>query len=129
MQQQKEQITRSTISYRNKRAKEQIQHILQLAERIASDVEKEKRESMHLCLCCYYARSQRIGGAAITSKPCGVCEETMQFGSTATDAVCDSCAKEQGLCKQCGADIELAERRKPYPFENEINKKEISNDQ
>lgn len=86
MQQQKEQITRSTISYRNKRAKEQIQHILQLAERITSDVEKEKRESMHLCLCCYYARSQRIGGAAITSKPCGVCEETMQFGSTATDA-------------------------------------------
>ncbi len=117
MKQRKEAVTRSTIASKNSRAKHQITSIIKRAEKLQADPDKQKRLDMNLCLCCYYANNPRMGGASMTQRPCGLCEQEMRFSSTATDVLCGSCATEQGLCKQCGADIELKNRQKKYPFE------------
>lgn len=118
MEQRKEAVNRSTIALKNARAKHQITSIIKRAENLKTDPEKQKRLEMNLCLCCYYVNNTRIGGAAITHRPCGLCERDMSFGSTATDVVCSDCAEANNLCKQCGADIELKNRTKKHGFES-----------
>lgn len=70
------------------------------------------------CKYCTFIRPDRIGGAAMTEASCGLCQKPLMFGSTCTDRLCPDCARNNGLCKHCGADLELKDRRKPYPFED-----------
>lgn len=62
-------------------------------------------------------------GAAITLEPCMRCGEMQTYGSTNTDALCLPCAKETGLCKHCGGDLALRERRKTWPTSNVADEK------
>jgi hypothetical protein len=77
-----------------------------------SDGEKKKRLESVQCKFCFYMRTDRIGGASMTTRPCGICDDEMQFGSTCTDKICKKCAKEYDLCKYCGGDLEMRIRRK-----------------
>ncbi len=97
--------------------KQYTEQALLSAKKLSTDEERTERLNECLCLSCFYLRRVRIGGAAMTSKECATCDTVMQFSSTATDMLCPPCAKENALCKRCGADIELKQRRKPYPFE------------
>ena len=92
-------------------ARAYIDSTIQRALQYATDPEKKIRLKEGYCVRCYYAGS-RIGGAAITQRPCGVCGTKMMFGSTATDSVCPPCAIKWDLCRQCGADLRLRPRRK-----------------
>lgn len=121
MQQRKETVNRSTIASKNSRAKLQITEIIKRTEKLQTDPDKKQRIADKLCLCCYYVNNNRIGGASFTHRPCGLCEQDMTFSSTATDVICLKCACEQSLCKQCGADLELKNRVKQYPFEVDLN--------
>lgn len=75
------------------------------------DPKRKDRILQNLCKTCYYIRNERIGGAAMTTQPCGVCEVPVTYSSTCTDALCAACAKKQELCKHCGADVRLRPRR------------------
>ena len=87
---------------------------IKAAMNLDGDPEREKRRVAHLCRWCFY-RGPRIGGAAMTSQPCGLCGKVQHFGSTATDDLCDGCAKEHDLCKRCGGDGELRLLRRKWP--------------
>lgn len=84
---------------------------IQQALEYMRDDQKKSRLDKGLCKFCFYMRSERIGGAAITTQPCGICEQDQRYGSTATDKLCAKCAVEHQLCKQCGADLMLRPRR------------------
>jgi hypothetical protein len=72
---------------------------------------KKQRLAEGLCKFCFCFRKERIGGAAMTTQPCGICEQDQHYGSTATDKLCLSCAVQHQVCKQCGADVHLRPRR------------------
>lgn len=76
-----------------------------------SEPERKKRDEAGECKFCFYLRGGRIGGAAITQKPCDVCGTEMSFSSTAVDAVCKPCGAKHKLCVTCGADVDLIQRR------------------
>lgn len=78
----------------------------------ATDPHKTERLTACQCIRCYYIYPDRIGGAAMTVQPCGVCGKDVMYGSTATDVLCLPCAKEHELCKHCGGDVHMRPRRK-----------------
>lgn len=99
-------------------AKRRAAEAIEFAKRLQEDPHKAKRHEAGQCPCCYYRQGGRIGGAAITTKPCDLCETEMTFGSTATDRICRDCSKLLGICRECGADIDLKTSRrklKPQP--------------
>ncbi|MBC8738568.1 hypothetical protein F6X40_17560 [Paraburkholderia sp. UCT31] len=95
------------------RSRMYVDSILALAREIETDARKSLRLEKQECKSCFYR--QRVGGASMTSQPCACCGKLMQFGSTATDALCPECAKEHSLCKHCGGDLEMRPRRRNWP--------------
>ena len=85
-------------------------HIKQIREKLEA-FDSEKSGINGNCKYCSYINTGRIGGCAITTKPCGVCGEDMTFSNTCTDAICKRCAEKNRLCRHCGGDIELKNRR------------------
>lgn len=83
------------------------------AEEVTNDARKNERLKRHECKACFYA--SRIGGAAMTTRPCMSCGSEEMYGSTATDVLCMDCATKHGLCKHCGGDLEMRTRRKDWP--------------
>ncbi len=77
-----------------------------------NDPKKSERVEKSLCKHCFYIANAHIGGAMFTSRECGLCKEVQTYSSTATQPLCLPCAKENGLCKQCGGDVEMKHRRK-----------------
>ena len=88
------------------------------ADLMRDDPEAAARRVASFCVVCYppYG-SGRIGGSSTTTVGCGVCAAVMHFPSTRTDALCLACARRLGLCKHCGSDVDLKQRRKPRNFE------------
>jgi hypothetical protein len=82
------------------------------------DADRKARLEECCCVMCYVPYGAgRIGGCAMTSVECAFCDTVKMFGSTCTDVLCVPCAKKNGLCKHCGADIDLKQRRKKRPFQ------------
>lgn len=93
-------------------ATERVKQWLASAEEAVFDQKRFERRKKAKCVLCFYRKSGRIGGAAITNSPCRICAEVMTFSSTATDALCVKCATENDLCCECGCDLQLRRRRK-----------------
>lgn len=81
------------------------------AQDAVADTKREQRLKARECPTCYYLRG-RIGGAAFTNSTCKGCGVTIVNPSTATDKYCAACSKEHRICRYCGADLELKNRRK-----------------
>jgi hypothetical protein len=75
------------------------------------DPRKKERKAACNCRFCYYLRGTRIGGAAMTTQPCGICSKDVMYGSTCTDKLCKECADEYKLCRYCGGDIDMIRRK------------------
>lgn len=60
-------------------------------------------------------RPPRLALQAFTYQRCMCCLKDELYSSSATDVLCEQCATENRLCKQCGADIDLNERRTVWP--------------
>lgn len=103
-------VDRCSIQNENMYAHERIDLTIRMALRYATDPEKTARRAKQLCMVCYYRESVMAGQAACKAQ-CGICDEVMLFSNTNTDALCCQCAKNHELCKHCGADIELKDRR------------------
>ena len=91
-------------------AKGRIEAYREILRKVDEDPDRKERLAAMECVLCW--KSSRIGGAAITPAHCAFCGLEMVHGSTNVDAMCLSCAKHAGLCKHCGADIDLKNRRK-----------------
>jgi len=116
MHQRAKAINRSTIAWANSQARQRVDD---LRRRLAAfDANPSGQDGY--CGYCSRISSDRIGGAAITTRPCGLCDHQMTFSNTSTDALCQDCGQANGLCRRCGADVELKDRRKPYPFEPSV---------
>lgn len=111
------QMTKERMKNNTHFSKQYVEAVLKQATQILEDSSKKERIAKSLCKACFY-RGGRVGGAAITERPCMSCGETQVYGSTATDALCLDCAKEHSLCKNCGGDREMRERRKDWPGPN-----------
>lgn len=116
MEQRKQVVDKVSIMRSNGRGNNAIKDTLERAQKITYDGDKKERVEACLCKACYYIFNHRMGGAAMTNRPCGICDTKMQFASTATDVICKGCAQENDLCKQCGGDMCLKDRRSPKPF-------------
>ncbi len=94
------------------RAKQRVQAWVDLANRATMDTLKTDRLERHECVACFY--SSKIGGAAMTYRPCMSCGTDELYGSTATDVLCLQCAVAHRLCKHCGGDLEMKVRRNAW---------------
>ena len=77
---------------------------------VADDRRREERLKRHECVRCFYAG--RYGGSMVVTVECAVCAAPLTFGNTCADLLCEGCARERGLCRRCGADMDLKNRRK-----------------
>jgi len=75
------------------------------------DPDLEIRKKKCMCRVCHYMRG-RIGGAMCTVALCGMCKTEMHYGNTCVDVLCTNCATKHKLCRFCGGDAELRNRRK-----------------
>lgn len=79
------------------------------ALRYLLDPAREDRLAASECVICFMA--DRVGGASSTERPCGLCDTVLRTGNTNIDVLCLKCAQREGLCKHCGADLDLKNRR------------------
>ncbi len=113
-------MNRYNMQSATERACSYVSSLLDLAKEIDADSRKEDRIKEQECRHCFYVR--RMGGAAMTTRPCGCCAEEIMYGSTNTDALCKPCAIEHKLCTHCGGDIDMKVHRRNWP---EIAPKEL----
>lgn len=106
----RQNIDMSTIAWANQRHHESIKHWRQRLKAVDEDPKKAERLDASECVMCF--EQPRIGGAAMTFWQCAFCDEQLNSGSTNIDVMCIRCAKSAGLCKHCGADLNLKNKRK-----------------
>jgi hypothetical protein len=99
------------IRFRTQQNRVKVEASLERARRLAGDEDRTKRLAEVLCSFCFY-RGPTVHGAAMTTTHCRLCEKEMLFGSTGVDDFCHDCARKYRMCRQCGADLELKDRRK-----------------
>lgn len=92
-----------------RRVKEWLDH----AQAVQTDAQKVERLARLECKACFYAG--RMGGAAMTYRPCMSCASRELYGSTNTDVLCAPCATAGDLCKHCGGDREMRAHRQAWP--------------
>jgi hypothetical protein len=98
--------TNNDIVNSNWRRKEHIENTTMKLLGYYADPQKKRRKDNAECKYCFYVNNSRIGGAAITTVNCRICNNDISFGSTATDVLCQTCATEHKLCKRCGAKMD-----------------------
>ncbi len=106
MHHQNEKLTAKTMQQKTQMAYRKYESVLAQAQKLQTDPEKAQRLAENLCKVCYYS-PPRIGGAAMTSSNCAICNKEEVYGSTNTDALCKRCAQDKHLCKRCGSDLDL----------------------
>lgn len=70
------------------------------------DEDNLKRTEDCICKYCYYIRTDDIVMDAFTTSHCQNCHKEQTFVNSNTDKFCIDCAKELGVCKHCGADMD-----------------------
>ena len=108
---QRANVDLSEISWETERGKDRVSYYRSMLKKIDEDKEKERRLEQSECFLCFYEKS-RIGGSACTQVQCAFCNKVLSSGTTNIDKMCVDCAKKAGLCKHCGADVNLKNRRK-----------------
>ena len=111
MRARKQNINNVTITDATYRMAERIKATIKLSQEYIGDLDDDLRHEKQLCPVCYYNHS-RIGGAAVTTGVCGLCDAEQVFSNTCVDVLCIDCAKKHNLCLHCGSDIDCKARRK-----------------
>lgn len=113
MEQRPQVMSNSHMISATERAQQRVRGWLEHAAEVQADGRKAERRARLECVACFYGG--RIGGAAMTSRPCMCCGSRELYSSTATDALCRPCATAGDLCKRCGGDREMRVRRRVWP--------------
>ena len=111
MKARKRNIDNATVMDATHWAQERVKGVEKHHLQFQTDPEKVKRVEAQECMVCYYYTG-RIGGSAMTTAECGLCETTKTFGNTCVDVLCEECAKKHNLCIHCGGDMDMKQRRK-----------------
>ena len=82
--------------------KEYIDKITVAVIRYHEDGDRKARLQRGLCKSCFYVRTSRVGGTAMTNRVCDMCGIVMNFSNTCTDCFCLECAVKHKYCKHCG---------------------------
>lgn len=69
------------------------------------DAEAKVRRKESICKTCWYILRPKSGGRVPTRTHCELCDCVIVSPTTATDKLCEKCAKDYQLCKECGADL------------------------
>jgi hypothetical protein len=96
-----------------------MQSTINLARKYETDPDWDQRRCAALCQVHFYA-GLGMGGAAMTKFTCSICDKEQWSGSTNVDVLCSECAHMHTLCRHCGADLDLRDRRRKYAFLPEI---------
>lgn len=119
MRSHRQRIDMASVENANYLHKDRIEHYEQMLLNYRKDPQKADRLSKQECVVCFYG--SRIGGAAITFRDRAFCGDRCTSGNTNVDVMCRSCAKQAGLCKHCGADMDYKNRRtRNWPEVKEI---------
>ena len=113
MEQRPKAMNKGNMIGATERAQRRVKAWLDYAAEVSVDARNADRLKRLECKACFYA--SRIGGAAITVRPCMSCGSREHYGSTNTDVLCSKCANAGDLCKHCGGDREMRARRKTWP--------------
>lgn len=97
------------------RAKTYSESYIRRSLEFLTDSRKKDRLKKSECRWCFYFRSDRLGGAAMTNWYCGVCEKEGLSGSTACPRVCLPCGEAHKLCVECAGDLHMRVMRKFEP--------------
>lgn len=93
-----------------------VEGVLRDVEALKADARVEERKKKGECKFCFYLRTQRVGGAAITRSNCRACGTETSYTSTFTGDFCRPCAQKYQCCAICGGDWELRERRRKLVY-------------
>ena len=113
MNQPAKKLDRHAVQWQTSMNNSHVRDYLKRARDLENDYDRAARLKLLLCPVCHYLGSG-IGGAAMTTRPCAICNNDVLYGSTCTDVLCDKCAKLHDLCKHCGADRELRRNRRKF---------------
>lgn len=102
-------INRTAIESTNFMHLKRIESYRRFLAKVDGQDHTARREAQE-CVMCF--GESRIGGAALTARQCAHCDATLYSGNTNVDVLCVDCARRAQLCKHCGADIDLKNRRK-----------------
>ncbi len=91
---------------------QKVRLTLEKAAWIAGDGAKARRLEMRECVACYYHAG--LAGQAFTGWKCRLCGSEDTHATTATPAICFTCADAFGLCSSCGGDIDMYRRSKRF---------------
>lgn len=115
MKSQRKVIDRCAVARATSFAARRVSDYIKLGKNLEADSDRVERLRGSECKVCFYV-SGRIGGAALTSSQCGICDKEVHSGNTNIDAICKDCAKRNKLCAHCGADLELRRSRRDFKF-------------
>lgn len=113
MEQRPQVMSKDGMINATKSAQHRVKEWLDHAHEVQTDARKTERLARLECKACFYAF--RMGGAAMTYRPCMSCSSRELYGSTNTDVLCAPCATAGELCKHCGGDREMRVGRKAWP--------------
>jgi hypothetical protein len=113
MEQRPQAMNKRNMIGATERAQQRVKTWIDHAAEVQADARKTERLARLECKACFY--SGRLGGQAITARPCMSCTSREVYGSTNTDVLCAACATAGDLCKHCGGDREMRTRRKAWP--------------
>jgi hypothetical protein len=115
MRNARRKASRENIRFHTMMAARMGEESVERANAFEADADQGLRVQAMECRTCFYIKSSRVGGAAMTTWECGVCAKPDIHGSTATPVVCDACAKEYDLCRNCGGDLNMDMSRSHFP--------------
>ena len=110
MEQKKKRFDLATVMSTTGMNQHRLRGLRKRLEDYDNDIDKKARLEKWECKCCFYILS-KIGGAAMTKKPCNACGKVIMYSSTCTGAVCKECGKKYRVCTHCGGDINEKNRR------------------
>jgi hypothetical protein len=98
----------AAINWRTERKILRIDAQQEWMTNVETDPKSEQRLAAQECVVCFY--TTRICGQGFTGFECQMCGREETWANTCVPDLCLTCAIENGLCHDCGADINLLSR-------------------
>ena len=70
------------------------------------DISVEERKANCTCKYCSYIDKDKVVMDAFTYSKCRTCGKELVSANSDTDVYCISCARENNVCKHCGAEMD-----------------------
>jgi hypothetical protein len=96
-------------------ANETAESVQRRVDRYNADEDRDQRVAESTCKTCWYHRRNRMCTSSYTKWLCGVCMREYMHHNGCVPTVCKTCAEDHALCRDCGGDLRMRERRRKWP--------------